>query len=857
VDAAIAQLLAFCQADPVFFEPPWRMDDRDSSIRGLRGVRLPTGWWAQEEGVWVLLYPEYVPLPEQGWKIHISATLADADQACDRVLKYCVNNDVAVKYLRSKAAMQLLNSKYADRRSSGKLITVYPVDDTQLAELLAVFAEMLKDITGPYILSDLRYQNSCVYVRYGGFKKMTCVGPDGDKVYAVRAPDGRLVPDERGVMFSVPEWVSVPEVLRESLERRNAGDGGEFPFQIERPLHFSNGGGVYLARDRDSGRYVVLREARPHAGLDRDGLDAVTRLRREHGFLERLRGLDCVPRVFEHRVIWEHHFLVEEYVEGRTLMEEVFDRYPLVHPDPSPEDTDAYTQWATNMLAKVDHALMSVHARGVRFADLHPANIMVRQDGRVVLIDFEIASDLDDPKPLSLGAPGFTAPAGITGRDADDYVLNCLRQWMFLPISPLQDRDPAKRASLTAVIAEHFPVPEGFAARMVRRFSVRKPLGEDVAARRFDDPDWPQLRESMVAAILASATPDRKDRLYPADPHQHMTGGITVDHGAAGVLWALRQVGVTPPEDHVDWLVTAARQYQEPRPGLLDGLYGVAATLETLGRREDALDILERAGKLRDDLVTPGIHSGLAGAGFALLHFADATGDEGLRTEAVDIGENLAAHLHDEASPMFTSRVGVGLQRGLTGVALYFMRLYETTGDARYLGLARQALRRETGNGQVLPDGTYQLLETNRYQAYLGTGSIGLGLALARYLRHDGDEAEFSGVIDGARRACRATFVRHPFLLMGRAGTIAALTLLGVPEDRPTIADHVRRLGWHALSYQGHLAFPGNQMLRLSMDLATGTAGVLVALGVAFGQHTSVIPVVDVGPPAFEATERR
>ncbi len=37
------------------------------------------------------------------------------------------------------------------------------------------------------------------------------------------------------------------------------------------------------------------------------------------------------------------------------------------------------------------------------------------------------------------------------------------------------------------------------------------------------------------------------------------------------------------------------------------------------------------------------------------------------------------------------------------------------------------------------------------------------------------------------------------------------------------------------MPYQGHLAFPGHQMMRLSMDLATGTAGCLLALGAALG----------------------
>jgi len=848
VDAAIVQLLGYCQADPVFFEPPSRIADHDSLFSVTRRP-LPDGWRPRENDLWVLLHPPGVTLPEQGWKLHVSATLGDAEAVCDLVVDFCIGRGVAVKYLRSRAAMRLLNSKYADRGSSGKLLTLYPVDESQLSEVLPALAALLRDFTGPYVLSDLRYGDSPVYVRYGAFRRMTYMRPNGDVVYAIRAPDGRLVPDDRGPAFTVPEWVSVPEVLRESIAMRDTGGADEFPFQVERPLHFSNGGGVYLARDKDSGRYVVLLEARPHAGLDRDGLDAVGRLQRERGVLERLSGLDCVPRLLDYLVIWEHHFLVEEYIEGKTLLEEVFARYPLVGPDPSVESATSYTQWAIDILAKTDHALAAIHAKGLRFVDLHPANIIVRPDGRVVLVDFEIATDLTDPRSPGLAAPGFTAPAGMTGRAADRYVMNCLRQWVFLPISPLQERDPAKLASLTDVITEHFPVPPAFGRRMIRQFGTgREPLGEDLPARMFENPHWPSIRDSLVAGIHASATPDREDRLFPGDPQQHMTGGFTVAHGAAGVLWAMHQVGSAVPADYLNWLVAAARRPADPRAGLLDGLHGVAATLESLGRRDDALDVLDRARKLHDGLVTPGIHGGLAGAGLGLLHFAGVTGDEELRTEAMDIGKKLAVQLEDSQSPMFTPDGRVGLQHGLTGVGLYFLRLYDAIGEARYLELAGLALRREIDRGRALPDGTFQLLEANRYHAYLGTGSIGLALVLSQYLEHRADRG-FASVIDGARRACRSPFIRHPFLLMGRAGTIAALRLLGLPEDRPVVDEHVRRLAWHALSYQGHLAFPGNQLLRLSMDLVTGAAGVLVALGVAFDQNASILPVLDLRSP--------
>ncbi|WP_219468459.1 class III lanthionine synthetase LanKC [Nonomuraea rhizosphaerae] len=838
MDATIAQLLAFCQADPVFFEQPSRMPDHDT-LFAAAGREPPDGWRRGEQELWVVLRPPGVELPEQGWKIHVSATPDHAERVCDLVLDFCLANGLPVKFLRSGAAMRLLNSKYAERGGSGKLLTLYPLGDAALAEVLPELESLLRGFDGPYVLSDLRYGEAPVYVRYGAFKPMTYVSAAGETVYAIRTPDGDLVPDDRSPAFTVPEWVSVPEVLRESLARRGQGGAEDFPYRIERPLHYSNGGGVYLARDKESGGYVVLSEARPHAGLDRDGVDAVTRLARERDVLRRLDGLDCVPRVLDHLVIWEHHFLVEEYIEGTTLLEEVFARFPLAGPDPTPEARAAYTRWAMDVLAKVDHALMAVHSRGVRFTDLHPGNVIVRPDGRVALIDFEIACDLADPHRPGLAAPGFAAPAGLTGRAADHYVMNCLRQWVFLPIAPLQDRDPVKRSSLTDVITENFPVPAGFGPRLIRHFGLDP--GVDEPAGLFAGPDWPTIKDSLVAGLLAGATPERRDRLFPGDPRQFVSGGATVAYGAAGVLWALRQAGAPVPEEHVDWLVTAVRGTPQARPGLLDGLHGVAVVLDELGRHDDAREVLERANAAEPRCAVPGIHGGLAGAGLARLHFGDPAG-------AAALGERLAANLDGCEKN--------GLQHGLTGVAHFFLRLRESTGEERYLDLALEALRREVARGQDLPDGTFQLLENNSYHAYLGTGSSGLALVLSQYLARR-EEPGFAEVIAGARRACSAPFIRHPFLFMGRAGTIAALHHLGPEENRHEIRDHVRRLAWHALSHRGHLAFPGNQLLRLSMDLATGAAGVLVALGVAFDRNASIIPALDLRSPAVEGAGRR
>jgi hypothetical protein len=64
----------------------------------------------------------------------------------------------------------------------------------------------------------------------------------------------------------------------------------------------------------------------------------------------------------------------------------------------------------------------------------------------------------------------------------------------------------------------------------------------------------------------------------------------------------------------------------------------------------------------------------------------------------------------------------------------------------------------------------------------------------------------------------------------------------GSGGEDAVVATHVRRLNWHAMSYRGQLAFPGDQLLRLSMDLGTGTAGVVLALGAALHDQPVHLP---------------
>jgi RIO-like serine/threonine protein kinase len=122
---------------------------------------------------------------------------------------------------------------------------------------------------------------------------------------------------------------------------------------------------------------VVLKEARPHAGLAADGADAVERLRREREMLERLAGVEGVPAVHDHFALGEHHFLALEFIEGTPLNKVFAQRWPMNDAAAGPAEFAAYTEWALGMCAQVEKIITAIHGCGVIHGDLHLFNVLL------------------------------------------------------------------------------------------------------------------------------------------------------------------------------------------------------------------------------------------------------------------------------------------------------------------------------------------------------------------------------------------------------------------------------------------------------------------------------------------------
>jgi hypothetical protein len=167
-------------------------------------------------------------------------------------------------------------------------------------------------------------------------------------------------------------------------------------------------GTVWRAEDVVLARDVAVKEVTFPPGVSDEEREVLReRTRREARAAARL---DHPSAVTVYDVVEEGGtpYLVMELVEARTLAEVVRTDGPL-----SPQQT-------AEIGIAVIGALEAAHEQGIVHRDVKPGNVLLREDGRVVLTDFGIATSTGDSSithtGLLLGSPAYIAPERARGQ---------------------------------------------------------------------------------------------------------------------------------------------------------------------------------------------------------------------------------------------------------------------------------------------------------------------------------------------------------------------------------------------------------------------------------------------------------
>jgi serine/threonine protein kinase len=193
-----------------------------------------------------------------------------------------------------------------------------------------------------------------------------------------------------------------------SLEGRTIG-----PYSVQRPLGRGGMGVVYLAHDARLDRTVAIKVLASR--FTRDSVQR-ERLRREARLAAGL-SYPGIATIYALEEFDDQLIIVSEYIEGRTLRDELAD-------GPLAPDRAVATSLA------IAEALAAAHERGVLHRDLKPENVMRTRDGRIKILDFGLARLVDrapDEAAASrltvtgalLGTPAYMAPEQLRGLSSD------------------------------------------------------------------------------------------------------------------------------------------------------------------------------------------------------------------------------------------------------------------------------------------------------------------------------------------------------------------------------------------------------------------------------------------------------
>jgi hypothetical protein len=738
-------------------------------------------WTFSVAGPWAFATPAGARSPEQGWKLHVSATEASAADVLAAALPVLVAEEVPFKFAAGHHVVRLLNSTHADRASGGKFITIYPADDAQAVRLAEACHRATEGLAGPVILSDRAYRpNSLVHYRYGGFSGAPAVDADGIVVHLIKGPDGAPLPDERTASYRAPSWLADPfqpsaggsaapgstasaaAGATNATATAPAAAGGTVVlhgrYRILGALSHANKGGTYLAEDTTTGAQVVLKEGRPHVGDEGRG-DARARVRHEARMLALVEQLGRTPRLVEVFEQSGHVFLVEEYIDAPSLRDVVEGAGdtpdspggPMV-PLPAGEIQDLATALAETLAA--------FHEAGIVVGDFNPNNILVTDDGSVLVIDLEHARRTGEPPAGPAGTPGYASPEQLRaegdGETDDRYSLGATLAYLATGADPF----------FPAGADDTWSDPARLAAW----------LGAQVAAGTVD--------AALADIALGAMAPRPTDRLSPAavlttlrgeggqtapgrggsmHPHSPTTTPADVEEQAAHVVvdlasWLLDTMG-SGPAGHL-WPAGAAAASLDPI-AVQAGASGVGLFLAQLVRAAGALPGAARerldetrlrealgatAGWVADQLARnparpPGLYFGTSGVAWFLTEAAGALGRDDLLRRANELALTIPVRVPNS-----------DITHGTAGIGLGQLQQWLSTGDDRFLARAvvsgeqvlRAAARADGGVTWPVPAGAPTRLAGTVSYGY-AHGNAGIATFLLALSAATG-EPEFAAV---------------------------------------------------------------------------------------------------------------
>ncbi len=646
---------------------------------------------------WITFRRKDSILPDQGWKLHVAASVTSAKEVLQRILPLLFTSATSFKIISSLPNLEKLNGGDGGASQISKFVTIYPKDDSEAVKLARAIDEATRGLSGPNVPSDRSLRpDSLVHYRYGGFTgKRYLQRATGLLEPALLTPDNQLVPDHRGTSYAAPEWAADPfmaagiVVEQPALNRLLSGR-----YLIMVTIAASINHILYLGTDLESGRTCIIKglgyafhnNTTPHTAREI--------LRNEADILRSLTPNPHIPAFID--LVEDQHknlFLVMEDIEGETVMEylsqkkSVGEYIALEH----------VFSWGK----KLAELLAAIHAQGIIYADLKPTNVLLGNDYSMHIIDFELSHrdelsvSVGDTRQVETegndlhvrikgrGTRGYMSPQQATGQAStildDIYSLGVLLYVL-----------------ATGAEASQFPHPFDLLRRPLT--TLRPGIGTALCMviERCLHPSAQARYASMeeVKVALEDAEKDHSPVSYntsSADNPANREHSRQREHYRNLSYQLLQTLSATaqslPDTSGLFWISNHSISHGLASHDLNTGNAGTNLAMAELVAEHADAQMRSVLSESSHWLLTssapvphrlPGLYVGMAGRGAALLRAGQVLHDDALIVAAITIGREIAT-LPFTATDLFS---------GSAGRLRFHLFLWDATGEREHLEAA-------------------------------------------------------------------------------------------------------------------------------------------------------------------------
>ena len=258
-------------------------------------------------------------------------------------------------------------------------------------------------------------------------------------------------------------------------------------YEFKRRLVVNELSAVYLVSEEGSDRSMVLKILRqvPDVG----GEAVFDRFLQEYELIAKLDHPNIV-KIFDLGVADDHAFIAMEYCSNGSLKLRII--------------RGLESEVAFGLMRQIAGALGELHRAGIMHRDLKPTNVMFRDDGSLVLIDFGLAKEAELRAEITstgeiFGTPYYMSPeqghAGNVDERGDIYSLGVIFYEMLSGLKPFDGE------TAMSVIIQHRNAPVPRLPEEVARF---QPCIDKMMAKQ------PDQRFQSVSELLVW-TPETRD----------------------------------------------------------------------------------------------------------------------------------------------------------------------------------------------------------------------------------------------------------------------------------------------------------------------------------------------------------